>query len=100
MLFLILISTMIVGIVLRGWVLSTLWGWFLVPLGAVEIGIAAALGISIIIGMFTTHLTHDTVKVKLNDQRTLPDLFATIVSKSIGGPLISLLFGWIILLFT
>ena len=97
--FLILVGTMIVGIVLRGWVLSTLWAWFLVPLGAVEIGIAAALGISIIIGMFTTHLTHDTVKVKLNDQRTLPDLYATIVSKSIGGPLISLMFGWIISLF-
>lgn len=96
MMFLILLSTLIVSIILRGWVLSTLWAWFLVPIGAPAIGIATALGISVIIGLFTMHLNHETVKVS---NKSLPELFANIISKSIGSPLISLLVGWIILLF-
>jgi hypothetical protein len=34
---------------LRGYVLSHLWGWFLVPLGAPPIGMVCAIGISIIL---------------------------------------------------
>lgn len=34
-------------IVEQGWAISILWGWFVVPLGLPEIGIAAAIGVSI-----------------------------------------------------
>lgn len=33
----------------QGWAISTLWAWFLVPLGAPAIGIAAAAGIAVTI---------------------------------------------------
>ena len=38
-------------LIYRGFVLSILWAWFLVPLGLPEIGIAHALGVSVIIGL-------------------------------------------------
>lgn len=31
----------------QGWAISTLWGWFIVPLGVPAIGIASAIGIAI-----------------------------------------------------
>ena len=35
----------------RGLVLSILWGWFIVPLGVVPIGVLLAIGISITLGV-------------------------------------------------
>lgn len=34
-----------------GWAFSTLWNWFIVPLGVAEIGIAHAIGISCLFGL-------------------------------------------------
>lgn len=34
-------------VVEQGWAISTLWGWFIVPLGAPSIGVAVAIGIAI-----------------------------------------------------
>lgn len=91
-----LFGLLFVGIVLRGWALSTLWAWFLVPMGAPAITITTALGISVIIGLFTSHLNRETVKV---GDKSVADLFTTVIAKSIGGPLMSVLVGWIVLLF-
>lgn len=38
--------------ILRGFVLSILWAWFLVPLGVPPIGIAGAIGVTLMIDMF------------------------------------------------
>ena len=47
-----------IGIVLlKGLVLKILWGWFIVPLGIMEIGIAHALGFSIIITYLTATIS-------------------------------------------
>lgn len=35
-----------------GWAISTLWNWFIVPLGVMEIGTAHAIGISCLLGLF------------------------------------------------
>lgn len=43
-----------VGIVVRGFVISIGWGWFVVPLGVAPIGFAHALGISV----FAATMTH------------------------------------------
>jgi len=40
----------------RGFVLTYLWAWFVVPFGAPAIGVAWAIGISLIVG----YLTRDT----------------------------------------
>lgn len=39
-------------VVEQGWAISVLWGWFLVPLGAPAIGIAAAVGIAVLATAF------------------------------------------------
>ena len=38
--------------VLNAFVVSSLWGWFVVPLGMPSIGIAHAWGLGILVGMF------------------------------------------------
>jgi uncharacterized membrane protein len=39
-------------ILINGFVISTLWRWFIVPLGVVQIGMVWALGLSTILGYF------------------------------------------------
>jgi hypothetical protein len=39
-------------IILRGFVLSRLWAWFLIPLGLPSIGVAHAIGIALIFSAF------------------------------------------------
>jgi hypothetical protein len=96
MVILFMLCVIIGGIILRGWVLSTLWAWFLVPQGVFPISVNAAIGISVLIGLFTQHLVHDTVKV---DKKSTADMITTITGKTIGGPLMALLVGWIVTLF-
>lgn len=96
MLALFVIGLVFFGVVIRGWALSTLWAWFLVPIGLPAIGIATALGISVIIGLFTVHLNNDKIKV---DKNSSSDMIGTIIAKAIGGPLVSVFIGWIITLF-
>jgi len=50
-----LIVTITLSSILNGWALSLLWSWFMVPLGLPPIGIAWAIGISIVIGYLTNH---------------------------------------------
>lgn len=40
---------------LRGWVILSLWGWFILPLGAPNIQMSQALGIALILSFVTTH---------------------------------------------
>jgi len=69
----------------RGWVLTILWMWFIVPLGVPEIGIAHAWGISMIIGMLTaTHI----YKEDKNPVKSFTNL--------IFAPLILLAFAYVI----
>lgn len=35
----------------QGWAISTLWNWFVAPLGAPQIGIATAIGISLTVAV-------------------------------------------------
>lgn len=41
------------SVALRGWAVSVLWGWFVVPLGVAAIGMWNAAGISLIAGFLT-----------------------------------------------
>lgn len=38
---------------LRGWALSMLWAWFLVPLGAPPLSVAQACGVSLLVAYLT-----------------------------------------------
>ena len=70
--------------VLRGFVLSVLWGWFVVPLGVPDIGIAWSIGLAALISM----ITHQDVKT---EDREL----GVAIGIAIATPLMCLLFGWI-----
>jgi len=50
--------------VLRGWVLSYLWLWFLVPVGVPAIGVAHAMGMSLLISLFTSHAASRDAEMK------------------------------------
>jgi hypothetical protein len=60
--------------IIRGVVLSTMWSWFIVPLGVKPIGVAWAVGISVIVA----HLT-----LKVPDQEKQPDLVSVNVAYTI-----------------
>lgn len=77
---------------LQGWSISTLWNWFIAPLGAPQIGIATALGIS---------LTAAVIRFKgaKNDESTSP---RERIERLIGyflTPVIGVGIGWIVLQF-
>ena len=46
-----LVSIMIAAAFIRGYVIYKMWNWFVVPLGAVEIGILHAYGLSLMVGV-------------------------------------------------
>lgn len=80
------IVLMAIAVIIRGWVLSILWGWFAVPiLGAPQIDIPQAIGIALVVGT----LTHQYVPSKEGD--IWPPLAAIAI-----GPLVALLIGWIV----
>lgn len=78
------IALLAFGAVWEGWVLSVLWRWFLVPLGAPALSIPAAIGVAIIVGM----LTHQSSKTDDED-------WAAKISAIFLGPPMMLLVGWI-----
>ena len=74
--------------ILRGWVLSLLWGWFFVPvLDLPPLSIPQAIGISIVVGV----LAHqpDTLKDKYQDS-------SKVWIAAFVYPLTVLLIGWIV----
>ena len=77
---------------LRGYVLSILWRWFMVPtLGLPALSIPQAIGIALVVGMLT-HQSHHYPENK--DEKT-----STKVVRSLGpfvAPFATLLVGWIV----
>ncbi len=71
--------------IVRGWALSKLWVWFIVPLGAPQIGIAMAIGVSGTIALF-----HPQPTKKSDDAD-----WATSTMTSFCTVLVSVGFGWI-----
>jgi len=71
--------------IIRGYVLSILWGWFLVPLGVVEISVPHAIGFLLLIGLVTPNPNEK------KEGKPLEKFLSTILS-----PLIAWLFGAII----
>ena len=88
------ITTMTIGIfglmvataIMRGYVLSILWGWFVVPIfGVPQIGIAQAIGVAMVVSL----MTHQYVPQKEKD-RWMPVITALLT------PVFALAIGWIV----
>ncbi len=79
-----------VSSILCGFVLTVLWGWFVVPtFGLPQLSLVPAIGVS----MVASYLSHQYIPSKDGDS------FTSALAYSITYPLITLLFGWIVHLF-
>lgn len=61
-----------VSCVVHGWLISILWAWFAVPLGAPTIGVAHAVGLSCLAGSFLYRLSR-------RDDTQAPDTLGEVV---------------------
>lgn len=75
----------------RGYVFTELWSWFLVPLGAVPIGKAHALGISLLLWLATTA----GLKTQLDTDKKAAEWMPQAVGMCLSYPAMGLAFGWI-----
>jgi putative flippase GtrA len=91
-----IISTVLIAMIVtpiwRGYALSKLWLWFIVSaFGAAPLGIAQAIGLSLIVS-FLTHQTdsYEDKEKSLNEKMTRAVLLAFMT------PAMALLIGWIV----
>ena len=77
----------------KGFVISKLWGWFLVPLALPPIGIAHAVGISTLAALLTMKVTHKDAE-KRTDKQTID-----VIVLAVLWPLMALGIGFITQLF-
>lgn len=81
-----LLAIIPLAIIFNAFVLYKMWGWFLVPLGLPQIGMAHAWGLAILIGMFTVRS-----KIQSKDKK---ERIAEGVTMALS-PFMALLFGYI-----
>lgn len=71
-----------------GFVVSTLWRWFVVPLGVVHVGVWEAAGVFLLVRLLTFDSTLDR-----DDERTPAEKFSAAVFIALILPAVSLAFG-------
>lgn len=89
-----MVALLIASILLNGIALSVLWGWFLVPLGLSEIGLAHAIGISMVVGLITYQEIDSG-----GDNRSKDEAIGYALGAAIGRPLLLMALGWLAHLF-
>lgn len=90
------LGVIVLGSLFYGFALATLWGWFLVPaLHAAPISIPQAIGISLVVNMFTARTGGSEKK---ENKEPAEVLLAAAISAFLV-PLIVLIFGAVIHLF-
>lgn len=83
-----LVALIALSSIWRGFVLTKLWLWFVVPqFHLLPLSIPVAIGLSLIAGMFSTTCKKDDEK------------FGAVVAKAIAIPALGLLFAWVVTLF-
>jgi len=85
-----LVVLVVVSAIFNGYVLSLLWGWFVVPVFSLpKLPVTSAIGLSLVVG----YLTH-----QVPEEKTRP--FGEMMSRAIAlaalKPSLALLFGWIL----
>lgn len=71
-----------------GWVISILWGWFVVPLGVPSVGAVHAYGLALVVAMFTAKCP-----TKKDDREDLD--VGVLIFTPVLLYTILLVFGWI-----
>lgn len=79
--------------ILKGWVLSVLWAWFVVPTFRLpELALASAIGIATVVSFIVP--TTDCANGK--DTRKPRQLWGGLLVRMFLSPLIALAFGWVV----
>jgi hypothetical protein len=88
-------AVILIGALVGGFVVSTLWAWFVVPtFGIQPISIAQAIGLALVISAFKETKQDDADKYK-----TFFEKVAYIAIASIMSAVILLAMGWVVKLF-
>lgn len=77
-----MLSIIPITAIVRGYILSIIWSWFMVPLGIIPIGIAHAIGISVTVSFLTSHLAAEDKEKSTTTK---------VVTKMFSGVLVSLM---------
>lgn len=85
-------SIIVLASITHGFVLSILWGWFLVPLGAPALGIAHTIGIALLTRYLTYH--HNNCEKEKEENPIVK-----VVAQVFIHPMMVLFVGWIVHLF-
>lgn len=89
-----IVVLLVVGSLMNGWALSTLWGWFIVPLFDVpSLSITQAIGIAIVASTFRA------VNTKQQDDEDIVVLVVKTLVLTGVSSLLSVGFGWVIFQF-
>lgn len=97
MIFIYLCAVVLVSVLLRGFVLSTIWQWFLTPtFGIPAPGVSMCIGILLIISFLTPDAT---IKTRIVNGKIEGDQHSALLSQAIVAPLFTLLFSWIVTFF-
>lgn len=89
-----MIGIVAIGAVWRGYILTVLWGWFVVPtFGLPALGVAAVIGISLIVAFMTMSTKTD------NEEGDAYEKLGKLLGRMILVPLIALGMGWAVQLF-
>lgn len=95
----ILIALTAVGVILKGWVLSKIWIWFIVStFGTAPLRLVEAIGLSIFVTLLTYKHNRQTQEEDDEQNKNLPDTIYNAL-KSMVLVLYLLLIGYIVHLF-
>lgn len=81
------LAAMTAAYILNGWALQLLWQWFIVPFGVVPLTLPWAIGISIVVGFLTNHIT-----TKKNEEVDMGKVWLTVFLR----PFIAVIIGWLV----
>jgi len=87
---------LLVSSILNGYVLSVLWGWFIVPVfNLPTLTAVSAIGIAMVV----SYLTYQYNESDEDDNKSFGEKLAKPIAIAILRPLFALFFGWIVHLF-
>lgn len=94
-----LIVLFVVGLLINGWALSTIWNWFVPPIfGLTALTTWKAIGVSMVISLFTG-TNNLSAKTEDNYNKSYSEVFYTSLLKVVLVPVFSVCAAWVVVQF-
>lgn len=97
-----IISTIVdlIALLFGGWVLSLLWGWFLVPVFHLPVlTVLQAIGVTLVVSLLTHRYSFNEFAGTSSQEGMDESTMSAILMNNFGYPTIVLSLGWLIHLF-